>query len=116
MVAHKFLTSLTRELRRPIKVDDPRHLYVGHVDLQIINDGKVCKYLAEGYSKEQGARSIEKSVMGARPKVFSAYCKTDVLVTEDINDGPLIPFILQLNSVTEIEDKLSVFKGDIARY
>ncbi|ROV99612.1 hypothetical protein VPNG_07730 [Cytospora leucostoma] len=114
VVAHKFLTSLKRELRRPIKMDKPQRLYVGHVDLQIVNDGKICKYLAEGYNKEQGARSIEKSVMGVRPKVFSAYCQTDVLVTEEINDGPLIPFTLQLNPVTETEDELSVFEEGIA--
>ncbi|KUI56683.1 hypothetical protein VP1G_10835 [Cytospora mali] len=44
-------------------MEDPKRRYVGHIDMHIVDDGKICKHLAKiWYKMEEGARFLDKAV------------------------------------------------------
>ncbi|KAF2831746.1 P-loop containing nucleoside triphosphate hydrolase protein, partial [Ophiobolus disseminans] len=90
VVLHKFMLKFASNIRRPIDLQpDVNHL-VGHCRLSLIDDGKVCETLtAEYYNSDLGARSLANAVREVEFKFTMEYNNSDVLVSEDMNAGPL---------------------------
>ncbi|KAI1660675.1 P-loop containing nucleoside triphosphate hydrolase protein [Daldinia decipiens] len=79
VVAHKFLLKFIDEVRCPI--DEGTNRLVGHTNIRVIEDGKVCEEIARKWYKERlGARSIYKGVRTLRRKFILKYVDMDGLV------------------------------------
>lgn len=84
---------------------------IGHCLLEVVDDGKVCQHLAkQGYVEELGARSLETKVDEVSQAFLGAYVERGELVDEKTNLGPLQRFVVQLNSVEEGVEEISVFE------
>lgn len=65
VMVHKFLVELAEKVRKPIEMDKSAKQYLGHVNLKVKSDGKLCKYrAAESHIKELGARRARLTRFG----------------------------------------------------
>ncbi|KAI0839522.1 P-loop containing nucleoside triphosphate hydrolase protein [Hypoxylon sp. FL0890] len=111
VVAHKFLLAMQDEARRPI--DEGENQLVGRADIKVIDDGKVCEYIArKAYTKELGARSIYKGIRALRREFTVRYSDTDDLVSESMNKGELQQYVVQLNPKADSNEELSIFRDE----
>ena len=61
----------------------------------------MCKFLAEDYIRELGARSFQNRVDGFADDLFMLYKDSKEEVTEATNSGPHIKYTLQLHPVAD---------------
>ena len=61
------------------------------------------------YSKDLGARSLDNAVREVRDELADKYSETDVLATEDLNDGPLQTFIVRRFLIADDVYEVGVF-------
>ncbi|KAI1645958.1 P-loop containing nucleoside triphosphate hydrolase protein [Daldinia loculata] len=107
VVAHKFLLEFIDEVRRPI--DEGTNHLVGHTNIRVVEDGKVCEEIArKSYKEELGARSIYKGVRALRRKFILKYVDMDGLVSDSVNEGDRERYVIQLNPAVEDREELSV--------
>lgn len=97
VVAHKFLSELVDQLRQPIDLSPITKRYPAHVHLAIKNDGKLCRHIAEAfYITELGARSLTSGIDDIRRDFFTTFVNKEELVTEEMNEGPLMRYVVQM--------------------
>ncbi|KAK3707710.1 hypothetical protein LTR37_011887 [Vermiconidia calcicola] len=102
VVVHKFLMELVEQVRVPVSTSALTAHYPGHVHLAIKNDGKLCAHLADkSYIEELGARSLISAIDDVRIAFFTAFTDTDELVDEEMNLGPLMKFVVQMQPITK---------------
>ncbi|KAK4549484.1 hypothetical protein LTR36_006481 [Oleoguttula mirabilis] len=105
VVAHKFLSELVDQLRQPIDLSPTTKRYPAHVHLAIKNDGKLCKHIAdESYISELGARSLTTGIDDIRRDFYTTFVHNEELVTEEMNQGPLMRYTVQLVPVAGASD------------
>lgn len=82
---------------------------VGHTNIRVVEDGKVCEEIArKSYKEELGARSIYKGVRALRRKFILKYVDMDGLVSDSVNEGDRERYVIQLNPAVEDREELSV--------
>ncbi|KEQ85844.1 P-loop containing nucleoside triphosphate hydrolase protein [Aureobasidium pullulans EXF-150] len=101
VINHKFLRTLGDDVVLPIDLHSRPPRPVGHVHLSLLRDGDLCKFLAEDYIRELGARSIQNRVDGLADDLFMLYKDSKKEVTEATNSGPHIKYTLQLHPVAD---------------
>ena len=122
VVVHKFLMGFVEDVRQDIDTSPIVKRYPGHVHLAIKNDGKLCQHLAEAYIQELGARSLTSGIDDIRSEFFMDFIDTDELVSEDMNNGPLMKYIIQLKPVAgsgddgQMESEVAVEKDGYQDY
>ena len=110
VVLHKFMLEYATSIRQPIDHDLSVIRYIGHCRLSLVDDGKICTALTEKYySKDLGARSLDNAVREVRDELADKYSETDVLATEDLNDGPLQTFIVRRFLIADDVYEVGVF-------
>ncbi|KAI4641381.1 uncharacterized protein J4E78_010444 [Alternaria triticimaculans] len=110
VVLHKFMLEYATSIRQPIDHDPSVIRYIGHCRLSLVDDGKICTALTEKYySKDLGARSLDNAVREVRDELADKYSETDVLATEDLNDGPLQTFIVRRFLIADDVYEVGVF-------
>ncbi|KAH6658119.1 P-loop containing nucleoside triphosphate hydrolase protein, partial [Truncatella angustata] len=115
VVAHKFLMDMQNDARQDIDIEEPRCVFVGHVNIRVLEDGKVCQHIADnGYHKDLGARSIRNAVNNVRRHFALVYAASDELVEDDMNKGEMHEYVVQLNPVSETESEISVTHDKVA--
>lgn len=101
VVAHKFLMELVDQVRQPIDTSELVKDYIGHIHLAVKNDGKLCAHVAEkSYIEDLGARSLASGIDDVRVSFYTTFADTHELVSEEINDGPLMRYTVQLQPLT----------------
>ena len=114
VVAHKFLLSLHDEAQLPLSPREPENRYIGHSHINIIDDGSLCQHVAKnGYVKALGARSINNAVNNIRRDFAQVYSKSDTVVEEVFNSGPMERYTIQLHPVSETVEEVSVFRDGV---
>ncbi|KAK5123547.1 hypothetical protein LTR85_002585 [Meristemomyces frigidus] len=119
VVAHKFLSELVDQLRQPIDLSPTTKRYPAHVHLAIENDGKLCKHIAEeSYITELGARSLTSGIDDIGRDFFTTFVDNEELVTDDMNEGPLMRYTVQLVPVAGSKDvsEVSVVREGFTDY
>lgn len=119
VVTHKFLMELVDQLRLPIDLSPATKRYPAHVHLAIKNDGKLCKHVAEkSYIKELGARSLTSGIDDIRRDFFTTFVDSEEMVTEEMNEGPLMKYTVHLVPVAGSREmvKVSVVKDGFKTY
>ncbi|THY57150.1 P-loop containing nucleoside triphosphate hydrolase protein, partial [Aureobasidium pullulans] len=101
VINHKFLRTLGDDVVLPIDLHSRPPRPVGHVHLSLLRDGDLCKFLAEDYIRELGARSIQNRVDGLADDLFMLYKDSKEEITEATNSGPHIKYTLQLHPVAD---------------
>lgn len=99
VINHKFLRSFGDRIRHPIDLHSESPRTVGHMHLSLEEDGEPCKFLAESYVLELGARSIQNRVDGLEDELFMHYTESDDEITEAINKQPHVKYTVQLHPV-----------------
>ncbi|KAH8201321.1 hypothetical protein TruAng_004489 [Truncatella angustata] len=95
VVAHKFLMDMQNDARQDIDIEEPRCVFVGHVNIRVLEDGKVCQHIADnGYHKDLGARSIRNAVNNVRRHFALVYAASDELVEDDMNKGEMHEYVV----------------------
>ncbi|KAK5136796.1 hypothetical protein LTR08_002092 [Meristemomyces frigidus] len=119
VVAHKFLLELVDQLRQPIDLSPSTKRYPAHIHLAIKNDGKLCKHIAEeSYISELGARSLTSGIDDIRRDFYTTFINTGILVSDQMNDGPLMKYTVQLVPVAGLCDisEVTVAREGFANY
>ena len=123
VVAHKFLLELVEKVREPINTSELVKDYIGHVHLAIKNDGKLCAHIAKkSYIEDLGARSLTSGIEDVRVGFYTCFTDTDELVSEEMNDGPLMRYTVQLQPLSGGEGigptvtKVAVAKDGYSNY
>jgi ATP-dependent Clp protease ATP-binding subunit ClpA len=111
VVLHKFVLEVQDQVRKPIDLREDVKRYIGHFNLNLIEDGEFCMKLAEQhYHHELGARSL----LGVRDlmqdRLTKEYTNTDELVSEDINNGPLKRFTVALVAGDNGQNHVNVYE------
>ncbi|THW79597.1 P-loop containing nucleoside triphosphate hydrolase protein [Aureobasidium pullulans] len=101
VINHKFLRTLGDDVVLPIDLHSRPPRPVGHVHLSLLRDGDLCKFLAEDYIRELGARPIQNRVDGFADDLFMLYKDSKEEITEATNSGPHIKYTLQLHPVAD---------------
>lgn len=101
VINHKFLRSLGDKIRQPIDLHSKPPRPVGHLHLSLVNDGDLCKFLAEDYIEELGARSIQNCVDGLADELFKHYTASEDEVTEATNSQPHTKYTIELHPVAD---------------
>lgn len=111
MVVHKFISDKAEQFRQPIDVD---LLNTGHLSLNLIEDGPLCKCIADfGYDRNTGARSLQDVVRtDVIAPVDELYLGIEDEITSDINDGPLLQKTVQLHPGSDGELVPEVFRDE----
>jgi hypothetical protein len=120
VVVHKFLTGLVDQLRLPIDLSPAVNRYPGHVHLEVKNDGKLCMHTAkECYIAELGARSLTSGIDDLRREFYGMFVDSEELVREEMNEGPLMKYAVQLVPVvggSKDEQEVTVSKEGLVEY
>ncbi|KAG9761526.1 P-loop containing nucleoside triphosphate hydrolase protein, partial [Aureobasidium melanogenum] len=101
VINHKFLRSLGDKIRQPIDLHSKPPRPVGHLHLSLVNDGDLCKFLAEDYIEELGARSIQNCVDGLADELFKHYTASEDEVTEATNSQTHTKYTIELHPVAD---------------
>ncbi|CAD0090372.1 unnamed protein product [Aureobasidium mustum] len=71
---------------------------VGHLNLSLSKDGELCKFLAENYIQELGARSIQNGIDNLADDLFMDYTVPVDEITEATNSKPHVNYTMSLHS------------------
>ncbi|KAK5740350.1 hypothetical protein LTR17_004613 [Elasticomyces elasticus] len=113
VVAHKFILDMQGKALRPIDIEKPHLHFINHAHIAVIDDGKLCQHIAKtGYVKELGARSIKRMVKTVRRRFASAYLGMDGEITDQMNKGPLVKFVVQLHPIEETDQEVITVVND----
>ncbi|CAK3802369.1 P-loop containing nucleoside triphosphate hydrolase [Lecanosticta acicola] len=110
VVAHKFILNLQDRIRKPIDLKQPVCRYIGHSILRVVDDGRLCQKVAEGYVQALGARSLKREVTKVEKKFLKEYSKVDEVVTEASNQGKFERYIAQLQPVSDGVQDIVVYR------
>lgn len=99
VIAYKEIQRLADKVRGPISV--AKNQFIGHIDLRVKDDGKLCRYLAEtGYQRVTGARSIAGFVrQHVAVELATVFQEDPRLVVDAMNEGPLLRYSVGLKEV-----------------
>jgi hypothetical protein len=85
--------------------------YIGHINLDLIEDGVFCSKMAEThYVVAGGARSLLPVVDMVEDKMVLEYTETEDLVTEAMNAEPLLTYIARLIPTANDGYEIAVFR------
>ena len=111
MILHKFMLEFHGHIREKIDLREDIKRYIGHIDVNLIEDGMLCSKLAGMYYiPAGGARSLLSIVDMVEDKLVDQYMETDELVTEAMNDGSLLKYIVRLVPRVNTGYDIGVFK------
>lgn len=111
MVLHKFILEFQGHVRYKIDLREDVKRYIGHINLDLIEDGIFCSKLAGmHYVSAGGARSLLPVVDMVEDKLVHQYTETGDLVTEAMNDGPLLKYNVRLTPGANNGYEINVFK------
>jgi hypothetical protein len=100
VIHHKFLRSLSDQIRLPIDLHNKPPHPVGHLHLSLVKDGDLCKLLSENhYVRDLGARSIHNCVDGLADELFMLYTASEDEITEATNAKPHVKYSMQLHPI-----------------
>jgi hypothetical protein len=100
VIHHKFLRSLSDQIRLPIDLHNKSPHPVGHLHLSLVKDGDLCKLLSENhYVRDLGARSIHNCVDGLADELFMLYTASEDEITEATNAKPHVKYSMQLHPI-----------------
>jgi hypothetical protein len=115
VIAHSFIQRYGERIRKPVDISQKE--LIGHIHLDIEDDGQVCAELAKkGYIPKLGARMLARVVENEVSfRLASAYQDSDVEVFEEMNLGPLKRFTVKLESgrILVAESGFTPFHGAI---
>jgi hypothetical protein len=97
-------------IRKPINLRPDVNRLIGHCQLSLDDDGKVCVILTEKYyTQDLGARSLANAVKEVEHELSIEYSSLDGLVTEDVNSGPLQCFTVRPVPITDDVYEVGVY-------
>ncbi|KAG9563213.1 P-loop containing nucleoside triphosphate hydrolase protein, partial [Aureobasidium melanogenum] len=101
VINHKFLRSLGDQLRLPIDLHSKPPRPIDHLHLSLLEDGELCKFLAENYIQELGARSIQNGIDNLADYLFMHYTVPVDEITEATNSKPHVKYTMSLRSAAD---------------
>ena len=108
-VAHKYVMATSDKLHKPV---DEQTLQVGHVHLNVEEDGAMCKHIADStYDLHTGARSLRRGVHEciAMP-VTELYLDTPGEISPaEMNVQPMPQYTARLQPTGDGNEEVNVF-------
>ncbi|KAG9959232.1 P-loop containing nucleoside triphosphate hydrolase protein, partial [Aureobasidium melanogenum] len=101
VINHKFLRSLGDQLRLPIDLHSKPPRPIDHLHLSLLEDGELCKFLAENYIQELGARSIQNGIDNLADYLFMHDTVPVDEITEATNSKPHVKYTMSLRSAAD---------------
>jgi hypothetical protein len=96
VILHKFILDFATNIRQPVDMHPDVKRLVGHCQLSLAEDGKVCSNLVDTYyNQDFGARGLANAVKEVEYEFVGEYANIHELTSEDLNTGPLQHFIVR---------------------
>ena len=108
VATYKFMQQLWNQVRKPI--DRSVKYFPGHIYINYIDDGSIATYIArDNYSPDEGARPLQRAVKREiRGRLSRRFGVVEEKVTDDLNNGPLSIYDVQMITVAKDVEEISV--------